>query len=450
MICTNTFTTWLEQFINFERTPKKDILNLKKMQVLAEYFGNPHQAYKTIHVAGSKGKGSTATLISCCFRAAGFKTGLYTSPHVIDFRERITLSGDFFSDEAYAQAYQEVIEGFERLLKEHPDIEPTWFEIVTLLSFILFRNEKVDYAIFEVGLGGRLDTTNIINPVACAILPIELEHCKYLGNTIEQIASEKAGIIKEGVPVFCFEQKSEALTVFQAHAAEKNAPLFYLPDFLEQVDSTISLDGQSISIHYKPNTTIGALFYEPLQTTLRLLDPIQAKNASLVVALVKYCNPNIENAHIEKGLHAARLFARFEVLHTEPLIVIDGAHTENSLRLTVQTFQNLTTKKGLLVFACAEDKPSDILAQVFENKFDTIYLTIPGSFKKSNFAKLTQDFTAYFDSKNSRQKIVHSDDYTSVIEQAINEGLRTKTPVLITGSFYLAGEAKQYARSRFQ
>lgn len=440
MISTTEFTHWLEQFINFERNPKKDLLNLEKMFYFAQYFGNPQNSYKTIHVAGSKGKGSVSTMISFCLTESGFKTGLYTSPHVLDFRERISLSGTFFSDEAYSKAYTEIMEGFEKILSDNPDCDPTWFEVVTILSFVLFKNEKVDYAVFEVGMGGRLDTTNIIQPEVCAIMPIELEHCKYLGDTIAKIAFEKAGIIKNGVPFFCFEQQEEALKVFRSTSEKRNAKMFYMPQIIKDIKYNVSLDGLETTIEFKDTTEIGKLFSSPLHAKLKLLDEVQAKNAALVLALVKYIDPTIKDQILERGVTKTKLLGRFEILKRQPLVVADGAHTSSSLRFLVSTFKKIATGKSILIFACAEDKNTDDFPQIFEKSFDKIYLTIPGNFKKSDLGKLQKSFTQYFEDKPNKVEV--SENFKSVIKKAYNESLQTNKPLLITGSFYLVGEAK--------
>ncbi|MEL3908658.1 MAG: bifunctional folylpolyglutamate synthase/dihydrofolate synthase [Treponemataceae bacterium] len=441
MITTDLFTKWLEQFINFEREPKKDLLNLEKMRFFANEFGEAHKTFKTIHVAGSKGKGSVSTMLSFCLTEAGFKTGLYTSPHVLDFRERVSLAGEFFSDVAYSKAYSEVMAVFENLLCKNPELEPTWFEIVTCLSFVLFRNEKLDYAVYEVGMGGRLDTTNIISPEACAIMPIELEHCKYLGNTIEQIAFEKAGIIKPEIPVFCFEQEAEALDVLKKTSSEKNARLFYMPKILESIEKKVSLEGLNVKISYKAESEIGRLFSRPLSTKLKLLDEVQAKNASLVVALLKYILPKeMSEEVLEKGLSKTWLPGRFELMSKKPLVIIDGAHTITSLKLSVSTFEKVVNKKAILLFACAEDKDMEHIPSIFEKTFEKIYLTIPGLFKKSNLARLEKAFKNYYAGKNHKLEI--STDYQAQIQKAYDEAKKLDMPLLITGSFYLVGEAK--------
>ena len=239
-ITTLEFTSWLEQFINFERWPQKEILNLQNMLLCASHFGNPQNAYKSVHIAGSKGKGSCSVMISSILSAYGFKTGLYTSPHVMDFRERVSLAGTFFSDDAYSKAYTKVMQGFEVLQKEVPSLDPSWFEIVTLLAFLIFKDEGCLWGVFETGMGGRLDTTNVLLPECSVLTPIELEHCQYLGNTKEKIAGEKAGIIQSGKPDFCSEQEDDVLKVFIDRAEQKQLPAYLAWRLLSHL-STLAL-----------------------------------------------------------------------------------------------------------------------------------------------------------------------------------------------------------------
>lgn len=166
---TEEFSKWLDAFINYERNAHKDENNLKKMRKFAHFFGNPQDDFLSIHIAGSKGKGSVSTMIASILKEAGKKTGLYTSPHVSDFRERITEAGSFFDDEAYSDAYKKIVEGFGAILKKEPEIDPGWFEIVTVTAFLLFSMQKTDWAVIETGMGGRLDMTNILKPAACVL-----------------------------------------------------------------------------------------------------------------------------------------------------------------------------------------------------------------------------------------------------------------------------------------
>ncbi len=438
---TKDFTEWLEKFINFERWPQKSILNLKSMFFFAESFENPQNDYKSVHIAGSKGKGSLSIMISSILREAGNKTGLYMSPHVTDFRERVTLAGDFFPDEVYSKAYEKIKEGFESLIKKDSSLDPTWFEIVTMLSFLLFKDEKCDWAVFETGMGGRLDTTNILQPMCSVLTPIELEHCQYLGDTKEKIAFEKAGIIKENKPVFCFEQEDGVLNVFREKAKEMSSPFYYLPSIIEHINQETHLDGLKIEIDFKKDNEIGKLFSRPIKTTLSFIDTIQAKNAALATVVCKYLIQDIPEEKIEKGLAKAWLPARFEVLSKEPLIIVDGAHTEKSIGYSIETYKKLTSKKAIVLFACADDKDTKSISPLFKDIAKKIAITIPGTFKKSNIEKVIKDFNDCY--RTSSIAIEASPEYEKVIRECFEQAKREKCPLLITGSFYLVAEAKK-------
>ena len=438
---TEKFTQWLEKFINFERWPQKSILNLKSMLFFAESFKNPQDDYESVHIAGSKGKGSLSIMLSSILKEAGLKTGLYMSPHVSDFRERVTLAGDFFPDKVYSSAYDKIKMGFEALIEKDPSLDPTWFEIVTMLAFLLFKDEKCDWGVFETGMGGRLDTTNILDPMCSVLTPIELEHCQYLGDTKEKIAFEKAGIIKKRKPVFCFEQEDSVLNVFKEKAKEMSSPFYYLPSIIKDIKKEAHLDGLKIEIDFNKNDEVGCLFSRPIKTRLSFIDTIQAKNAALATVVCKYLIHDISEETIERGLMQAWLPARFEVLSKEPLIIVDGAHTEKSIGYSVDTYKNLTSKKCIILFACADDKNTQAIAPIFKDIAKKIFITIPGTFKKSNIEKATKDFQEYYD--NSSVLLESSSEYESIIQKCFDEAKRDECPLLITGSFYLVAEAKK-------
>ena len=487
----NDFYRWLDGFINFEKRPHKKTFSLEVIRHYAALFSNPQTTYKTIHIAGSKGKGSVAAMLSSLFTEAGYKTGLYTSPHVNDFRERITENGRFFDNSAYLEAFRAVREGIQPYIGKEIEPQPSWFELVTLTAFVLFRQERLDWAVFETGMGGRLDATNIIQPEITVLTPIELEHCEYLGHTIPLIAAEKAGIIKTGVPVFCSRQQPSALAVFRERAAALNAPLFYLPDFIEAIEHRLISQGREVTIRFSAAHPVGALFKRPLHTILPLFTPVQAENAALAAAAFKYRFPDMPEALIESGLSKAWLPARFQLLSIKPLIVLDGAHTHNSIRTCADTFFSLLNNgsgasipyndstsvhsgtppvsgtisaysdtqsipdappntKPILVFACAADKDPADFAPIFYGNIAYLYLTVPGSFKKGNLEKTVGAFTQVFGNENN-VVMEASEDFNAVLKKAFTQSVAENRPLLITGSFYLAAEAQcVYSAEGFQ
>ena len=468
----NDFYRWLDGFINFEKRPHNKAFSLEVIGYYAALFSDPQTAYKSIHIAGSKGKGSVAAMLSALLSEAGYKTGLYTSPHVNDFRERITENSCFFSDSSYLKAFCSVMKGVIPHIGKEDEPQPSWFELVTLTAFILFRQERLDWAVFETGMGGRLDATNIVQPEITVLTPIELEHCEYLGRTIPLIAAEKAGIIKTGVPVFCSRQQDSALAVFKERAAALNAPFFYIPDLIERIEHQLTPQGREITVRFSAGHPIGALFKRPLHTISPLFTPVQAENAALAAAAFKYRFPDTPEEVIESGLSKAWLPARFQLLSTDPLIVIDGAHTHNSIQTCADTFFSLLdggsdtstlcsesssihsgaadNAKPILVFACAADKDPAGFAPIFYGTIAYLYLTVPGSFKKGNLEKTVGAFTQVFGNENS-VVMEASEDFNAVLKKAFTQSIAENRPLLITGSFYLAAEAQRiYSAEGFQ
>ena len=466
----NDFYRWLDGFINFEKRPHNKAFSLEVIGYYAALFSNPQTAYKCVHIAGSKGKGSVAAMLSALLTEAGYKTGLYTSPHVNDFRERITENSRFFSDAAYLETFRAVRQGVLPHIGKETDPQPSWFELVTLTAFVLFRQEQLDWAVFETGMGGRLDATNIVQPEITVLTPIELEHCEYLGNTIPLIAAEKAGIIKAGCPVFCSRQQPSALEVFKERAATLSATLFYLPDIIETIDHRLTPHGREVTIRFSAAHPIGALFKRPLCTVLPLFTPVQAENAALAAAAFKHRFPDAPEALIERALSKVWLPARFQLLSANPLIVIDGAHTHNSIQACADTFFSLLNNgsdtsalytgsipehfgippvfaesnknKPILVFACAADKAPADFAPIFYGNIGHLYLTVPGSFKKGNLEKTVGAFTQVFGNGNN-VIMEASEDFNAVLKKAFTQSYAENRPLLITGSFYLAAEAQR-------
>ena len=438
-----TFYEWLNGFINFEKKPHHKGFVLDGIRYYAALLAHPQTAYKSIHIAGSKGKGSVAVMLASLLTEAGYKTGLYTSPHVNDFRERITESGRFFSKEAYLQAFRTVHESVTPHIGKPEAPQPSWFELVTLTAFTLFKQERLDWAVFETGMGGRLDATNIIQPEIVILTPIELEHCEYLGDTIPLIAGEKAGIIKKGAPVFCSSQPEEALTVFREQAEKNGAPFFSLPDMIQTLEHRLTGQGREVSITFSAAHPIGKLFTRPISAVLPMFTPVQAENAALVAAAFRYRYPDAPEELIERGLAKARLPARFQILRTTPLTVIDGAHTRNSIRACAGTFFALAgSENAILVFACAKDKNPADFAPFFLGKVSHIYITVPGSFKKGALDTAVRAFTQVF-GKNRDVSIESSEDFNAILEKAFAKSSAENRPLLITGSFYLAAEAQR-------
>lgn len=435
------FLEWLDDYLNFERNPQKDIFWLDTIDFLCKRFDNPQDYAPCIHVAGSKGKGSVSKLISCILCEAGYKTGVYSSPHITDFRERISLADKFLSDKIYEKTAKELIRTVSSIIPEElPAGRPvTWFELVTLYAFLCFKNAKVDWSVYEVGLGGRLDSTNIIRPKICCITPIELEHTEFLGDTIEKIAAEKAGIIKNCTPVVIAPQTSEAAKiVLREKAITRHAPYYFVEDIISDLSAEFDAKEKRMNVSFNSE-----IFNRPINAKMKLLGKMQAQNAAMAAITIKKLFPNLDEQIIENGLSKATLPGRFEILENIPdyknipHLILDGAHTLNSIKLTLETVEKLFPQTKInLLFACAADKDVHDIALEFCKKFKKIWLTKPGSQKQSDLKKARDAFT------NASLSFECSDDYNAMIKQALEESAKEKSVLLVTGSFYLLAEVK--------
>ncbi|MBO7123524.1 MAG: bifunctional folylpolyglutamate synthase/dihydrofolate synthase [Treponema sp.] len=449
------FKDWLDSFLNFEKLPTKNIFWLDTIEYLCKQFDNPQDSAPCVHVAGSKGKGSVSRMISSILTQSGKKCGLYTSPHIKDFYERVSINGGLLDDSVYAscaEQMQEKIDGLKNgALPSNRQI--TWFELVTVYAFLCFRAAKTDANVFEVGLGGRLDATNIVQPKISVINTIELEHTEFLGDTLEKIAGEKAGIIKENTPVLCAEPTSPGVKkVFEEAAAQKNAPLYFANELCDGLDFSYEREGgdingsqaQNAGGQYFMNVEMASkIFSRPIKARLRLLGKVQAHNAFLAAAAVRLAFPEISEDTIERGLEAATLPARFQTIALDSgLLVLDGAHTVNSIAGTMETFNALFSNDARprrLLFACAADKDVHHIAPLFKYKagrpiFEKITITKLNSAKQSDPQKAAAAF------KQAGLNYELNEDYEAAILSAVQGAKRDGAILLATGSFYLAAE----------
>ena len=460
------FKNWLDSFLNFEKLPTKDIFWLDTIEWLCGKFNNPQESAPCVHVAGSKGKGSVSRMVSSILTASGKKTGLYTSPHIKDFYERVSINGALMDKALYESCALELQKKVDALKNgELPsNRQITWFELVTVYAFLCFRAAKTDANVFEVGLGGRLDATNIVRPKIAVINTIELEHTEFLGDTLEKIAAEKAGIIKENTPVLCAEPTSPgARAAFEEAARKKNASLYFADELCDGLEYSYekSSQGQNAaaandsgreSARYFMNVAMHSpLFSRPLKARLSLLGKVQAHNAFLAAAAVRLAFPEISEDTIERGLEAATLPARFQTIalasdrgapNNRGLLVLDGAHTVNSIAGTMETFNALFSddaRTKRLLFACAADKDVVHIAPLFKDKegrslFEKITITKLNSAKQSDPQKAAAAF------KEAGFECDLNEDYEAAILSAVEAAKRDGAVLLATGSFYLAAE----------
>lgn len=445
------FLTWLDGYLNFEKTPVKNIFWLDTMRFLCKKLNNPQDSFKSIHIAGSKGKGSVAVMTASILEAGGIKCGLYTSPHITDFRERICTPHGFFSDEVYEKSALEIKDCISALKKEELPGQRnlTWFEIVTAFAFVCFKNAGCTHAVIETGLGGRLDSTNIIKSSLCIITRMEKEHCEFLGDTIEKISFEKAGIIKSETPVLVFSQEPHVEEVFRLKAEQENAQLYFSKkEGSAQVISYRNCNQNETENCKTPACTNMKIllkslrFKRPLTAGLKMPGDFQAQNALLASLAVKLLLPDFPEQKIEEGLSSAFLPGRFELvknpLNKNQKLILDGAHTVNSVRFTMETLCSVfkDAKKHLL-FGCASDKDVEDIACFFKDEFESVKITKPGNVKSCDSERMKAAF------KKAGIQFDFNENFTESIQSAIKKAAEQNVLLLVTGSFYLVSEVKK-------
>lgn len=379
---------WLDRRLNYERVPPAPgTFALARMRRLLAAVGSPHESVAVVHVAGTKGKGSTVTMIAGILEAAGYRVGRYLSPHVHALEERIGIDGTPISAAALGAAFATVVPVVERLDHEaarRGTRGPTWFEVLTAVAFLHFARSEVDFAVLETGLGGRLDATNVSRPVLSVITSISLDHMALLGNTVAKIAAEKAGIIKRGVPVVSGATHPSARRVIRATAARRRAPLRELGrDF-----SAASLDAAagrqpplgSSSVRIQLPATLRGTDETDSTYPLGMVGRHQADNAALAVVAARWLDElghRIPEQAIAAGLRRAVLPARIEVVSRTPLVVVDAAHNVASMKALVATLAGALAAHAprVLVFAASADKQIERMLAVAAGHFDRVIVT---------------------------------------------------------------------------
>ena len=429
---------WLSTFINLETGRQQWNFSLDVMNALAEIAGHPEKCAPAFHVAGSKGKGSVTGMIAAILEAAGIKTARYASPHVSDFRERITAGDSFFEEEIYARAGKELTELAAQVKLKNGE-QMSYFELFTMWFFLCARLSRCGAMAVETGMGGRLDATNILDPLVSVITIIELEHTEYLGNTVAAIAAEKAGIIKQGRPLVLAEQQSnQAFGVFRERAALLGSPMLYFPDCGEVKNTRVEKGGTTFDLVLRNdyrNETLPGLF-------VPMPGEVQANNAGLAALAVKAAFPDLQNRCVYNGLKTFSLPARFERISSTPLFIVDGAHTKTSVKNCLDTFTSLYGDGGILLFGCAEGKDVLSMASLCVPRFSRIIITRPGTFKKSNVEETCAAFVQAAEAQKAAPDIILLPDTDEAVDLAIQSAVEHGLPALGTGSFYLAGEIR--------
>ncbi len=413
--------------------------NLNRMRRLLAELGNPHQAFKTVHIAGTKGKGSTCHMLAAMLHNVGLKVGLYTSPHLLNIRERIAVNGQPVSEDQVVR----IIKRIEPAIKKLGADKPTFFEILTAMGFCHFADEKVDIAVIETGLGGRLDSTNVITPEVTAITSISYDHMAVLGNTLAKIAAEKAGIFKKDVPALSVLQDPEVTPVLERVAREVHAPLEFVGtdiEFSHRFEIT-----RPTGPHVRVSLTTERCHFEHI--TVPLIGEHQAVNCGLALAILdklKARGMKFSDAKATAGLSTVKLPGRIETVWHDPRVIIDGAHNAASVKALFRGIsQYIPYDSMVVIFGCNCDKDIDgMLEQVSLGADKVIFTRSDNNPKSASPEDLSSRYVERFG------KMAQAVDTFSQAMDIATRAISREDLVTVTGSFYLIGEAKRFFLNR--
>jgi dihydrofolate synthase/folylpolyglutamate synthase len=412
--------------------------DLENITILAASLGHPEKKYPSVHIAGTNGKGSTAAFLEFILRHAGYRTGLYTSPHLERINERIRVNGEEIPDAAFASVFSRIHTTIEQLLANGAlRAHPTFFECVTAIAFAHFAEAGVQFAVFETGLGGRLDATNIVTPQAAVITRIDFDHENFLGHSLREIAAEKAGIIKPGVPVIIAEQREEARAVLLAKARELSASAI-------ETSAAFIIESQSMMPGRVRATVKELSSGQGFEIAPQLAGRFQLQNALNALATARVLESRqfrISHAAIELGIAAAVWPGRIEKVHSHPDIYLDGAHNPSAAReLAAFLEENFPGRKLIMIFGALRDKAVDEIAGILFPLASQVIFTEPSNSRAISASQLAE-IAAH-----------HAVKFAIIpnAEQALHAALAQSAPgdaIFITGSLYLVGQLRHHWHS---
>ncbi len=411
-------------------------LGLTRIEALLDKLGNPQDKMKIIHVAGTNGKGSTCAMLSSILTEAGYRVGVYTSPHLVKYNERYCIGGEDISDTDFAFYMNCIREKCMEMVEEGQG-QPTVFEILTALAFCYFYNEKIDYLCLEVGLGGRFDATNVVKePLLCVITSIGMDHMDYLGNDLASIAFEKGGIIKTGRPVVLYTQKEEVHHVIEELCKEKKAPLYYA------WENRITISGRELD---KTNFSIQNEYIAYNSVDLRLIGPYQINNCATVLLACKALQDEgvmLAEDSILKGIQKASWGGRMEIVSRDPFILIDGAHNIDGIEMLSRAFvQYFAGKDITLLMGVLGDKEYTKMAELLLPLVSRVVITEPNNTRAlsvDSFAEVICKFQKPVTKEKNIEKALEI-----AVGQTAADGI-----LCCAGSLYLIGEIRNIVLNR--
>ena len=426
---------YLDSLTNYERVPRARYtpgnFGLSRMGRLLSAMGNPHRSFKSVHIVGTKGKGSTAVMTAEMLRACGYRVGLYTSPHVLQVRERIVVDGSMISEGAFAKGVAAVA----ALTKKARLPAPTYFEILTAAAFQFFATKGVDIAVIETGMGGRLDATNVILPEVVGLVGISLDHAAQLGDNLPAIAREKVGVFKKGVPVISAPQRPEVREVVQEAAAELDVPLVFAS---ENVGFSYRFEfSREIGRHARICLTTPTSRFE--HVLVPLMGEHQASTCAVALRIVdtlKSRGFKIDDQQAQDGLNNVNLSGRMQIVSETPRILVDGAHNAASIDALIRGIgQHIAYDSMIVIFGCQKDKDIHGMLRRLQLGADKMIFTSTRSPRSADPAELAAEYTEI--SGKMAQVGRSLSDALAIATSAISR----EDLICITGSFYLVGQA---------
>lgn len=406
--------------------------DLDRMRLLLKKLGNPQERFRSVHVAGTKGKGSTCAMVASMLQAAGYKVGLYTSPHLVDVRERIVINGQMISEADFGRLARQI----EPIVQRIKPL-PTYFDVLTAIAFKYFADQEVDIAVVETGLGGRLDSTNVLMPQVTAITNISKDHMAQLGPTLSRIAEEKAGIFKKGVPAITVQQPPEVEAVFQRVAEKVGAPFDIVGKTIEfsyRFEST-----RMLGPHNRICLTTPSSRFEHL--AVPLLGEHQAINCGLALAIIdrlKGRGVELDDAKVMEGLAKSTIAGRMEIISQTPRILVDGAHNAASIDAMMKAIgQHIPYDSMVVIFGCCSDKDVAGMLERITSGADKVIFTRVNNIRSADPEELAARYVELYG--KMAQVAPNLTEAMSIARRAVTK----EDLICITGSFYLVGEAKR-------
>lgn len=421
----NNYNKCIEYLYGLERVGiKYDLKNIKK---ILDFISHPEKNFKSIHIAGTNGKGSVASIVNSVLMESGIKTGLYTSPHILDFRERILVNGKMIDEEYIIKFTNKLYDLFE-------EIKPSFFEATTAMAFEYFANRNIEYAVIEAGLGGRLDSTNVIIPEISVITGISIDHTEYLGNTIECISKEKAGIIKKNIPLVLGKTNIKSRKIIKEKCKEKASEYFYSDRFWNLIVKNYSEDYMYLQVKEVSNVynrilidfpVLGKYQIENIKTSLTTLDLLGKVNG------ISFTEENIKNG-FKNLLTNSKFYGRFQKYSNNPKIMIDVSHNEQGIKNIKYNIKFFDYKKLYIIFGMMKDKEYIKCLNELEKLNALIILTKP-NYKRAEEPEML------FRQAKKKEKFYIAENIKTAFKN-VKKMANENDIILITGSFFLVSD----------